>query len=579
MSTPLAVLDAAAVRAWFEHALRSLLLVRRQVDRLNLFPVPDADTGTNLVLTLSGAAEAVGELDPAADLATLTRAAADGALLGARGNSGVIVGQCLQALAETFAGADEASPALLARALTAADAQARAAMVHPVEGTILTVARAAAGAARAAADDGDLAATVAAASRAARDALAATGGAHGAALDAGAAGYVVLLGALVDIVAGEGDTGTHRADAVGALLAGLGAAAPDAAAADPPARGRTSPDAAGGGSGTAVGTPLADAAVDTDDAAGDFEVMYLLRADAARAAALRATLARTGHSVAVVGAADATGAGVWQVHVHTDAPLTALAEPAVMDQVCVRYLRPLLTGLARPEHGHAPENPAAPAGSASPETPATAADPAAPEVTAASAAITGVVACTRAPGLLEPLARTGAVVVLDPPADPAGLLRAAADTGAPHVLVLPCDEAAATTARAAARAAEGRGAPHLGGRQEMTVAATRNELHVLAAAVEVSGPGAPAAGALLPALAEQAARRVRTVALDADAAVARLAGELGPADELVTALLGAGADDEVAEQLRETVARVAPQVEVVVVRGGQSAPAVLVGVE
>ncbi|KAE8762407.1 DAK2 domain-containing protein, partial [Georgenia thermotolerans] len=169
MSTPLAVLDAAAVRAWFEHALRSLLLVRRQVDRLNVFPVPDADTGTNLVLTLAGAAKAVGELDPAADLATLTRAAADGALLGARGNSGVIVGQCLQALAETFVGVDEASPALLAGALTAADEQARAAVVHAVEGTILSVARAAAGAARAAAD-GDLAATVAAASRAARDA-------------------------------------------------------------------------------------------------------------------------------------------------------------------------------------------------------------------------------------------------------------------------------------------------------------------------------------------------------------------------------------------------------------------------
>ena len=344
----------------------------------------------------------------------------------------------------------------------------------------------------------------------------------------------MLLGALVDVVAGEGDTGTHRADAVGALLAGLGTATPAPAVAE------------------------TDAA---DDAAGDFEVMYVLRADAARAAALRETLARTGHSVAVVGAADATGAGVWQVHVHTDAPLTALAEPAVMDQVCVRYLRPLLTGLPpRPSHGHAPEASAAP-GPASPQAPD------APGVT------TGVVACTRAPGLLEPLARTGAVVVLDPPADPAGLLRAAADTGAARVLVLPCDEASAATARAAPGRADGRAAPHLGGRQEITVAATRNELHVLAAAVEVSGPGTPAAGGLLPALAEQAARRVRTVELDADAApAALLADELGPADELVTALLGAGADDEVAEQLREAVAQVAPQVEVVVVRGGQSRP-------
>ncbi|KAE8762062.1 hypothetical protein GB883_21320, partial [Georgenia thermotolerans] len=176
----------------------------------------------------------------------------------------------------------------------------------------------------------------------------ATGGAHGAALDAGAAGYVVLLGALVDVVAGEGETGTQRADAVAALLAGLGAAA----------------------------TPASDGPAESDDGAGDFEVMYVLRADAACAAALRETLAGTGHSVAVVGAADATGAGVWQVHVHTDAPLTALAEPAVMDQVCVRYLRPLLTGLPpRPPHGHAPEatpgaaSPEATPGAASPETP------------------------------------------------------------------------------------------------------------------------------------------------------------------------------------------------------------------
>ncbi|MCP6286098.1 hypothetical protein NL472_28030, partial [Klebsiella pneumoniae] len=86
---------------------------------------------------------------------------------------------------------------------------------------------------------------------------------------------------------------------------------------------------------------------------------------------------------------DDAGAGLWQVHVHTDAPLSVLAEPDVMEQVCVRYLKPLL---GAPVDGT--ERAAGASG--------------------AAGARTGVVACTRAPGLLEPLARTGAVVVLGP---------------------------------------------------------------------------------------------------------------------------------------------------------------------
>ncbi|MFH5823922.1 DAK2 domain-containing protein [Georgenia sp. AZ-5] len=534
MATPLAVLDAAAVRAWFEHALRSLLLVRRQVDRLNAFPVPDADTGTNIVLTLAGAAEAVRALDGPAELATLTRTAADGALLGARGSSGVIVGQCLQALAETFAGADEAGPELVARALDAAARQARDAVGHPVEDTILTVARAAADAAVRHAPGADLAGTVRAASAAARDGLAGTRGAHGGALDAGAAGYVVLLSSLVDVVEREGDTGTRRADAVAAFLAAA-AAPPDGA--DVPA----------------APPVTATAAEDAAEGAGDFEVMYVLRADGARAATLRDALGDTGHSVAVVGWSDATGTGLWQVHVHTDTPLTALAEPEAMEQVCVRYLRPLLAAADdRPAHGHSPED----------------------------AARTGVVACTRAPGLLEPLARTGAVAVLAAGAGPAGLRRAAADTGAAEVLILPCDETTAAAAQEAAAAiAAGRVAPHVG-HQAVTVAPTRNDVHVLAAAVEVA-PGAAQAGHPAAALAEQAVRRTRTAEVgDADGALAAALAEMvRPADELVTALLGAGADEEAAEQVRTTVAQVAPQAEVVVVRGGQPAPVVVLGVE
>ncbi|TRW45472.1 DAK2 domain-containing protein [Georgenia yuyongxinii] len=557
MPTPLAVLDAAAVRAWFEHALRSLLLVRHSVDRLNVFPVPDADTGTNMVLTLAGAAEAVRELPADAELATLTRTAADGALLGARGNSGVILGQCLQALAEAFTGADTAGADVVARALDGAARQARAAVGHPVEGTVLTVARAAADGATKAADaalgtaNGELLGTVEASLGAARNALAATRGAHGVAVDAGAAGYVVLLGALRDVVAGEADSGARRATA--ALLADI-----DGGGTSPAVPGLTI-TAGPVPSALPSGTPGPTDPADHDDAAGDFEVMYVLRADAARAATLRAELVRTAHSVAVVGWSDETGAGLWQVHVHTDAPLAALAEPALVEQVCVRYLRPLLTD-PHPPGERGPDH----------------VEP----VTRPRLSGTGVVACTKAPGLVEPLARTGAVVVLSPGEDPAGILRAAADTGASEVLVLPCDDAVAATVQAAATAAAaGRGAPHLG-RQVLRGAGTRSDVQVLAAAVEI-GLGAGRQGHPPAALAEQAVRRTRTAEVDdVDGTLASaVAALVAPSDELVTALLGADADDDVAELVRELVAQAAPEAEVVIVRGGQAAPTLQLGVE
>ena len=126
--------------------LRALVLVYREVlhehraalDRLNVFPVPDGDTGTNLARTLDAVAEV---LPPeGAYLATTCRAVADGALLGARGNSGVILSQVLRGLAETLAEAGQgADGALLAEALRRASEAAYKAVGEPVEGTILTV--------------------------------------------------------------------------------------------------------------------------------------------------------------------------------------------------------------------------------------------------------------------------------------------------------------------------------------------------------------------------------------------------------------------------------------------------------
>ena len=515
MVATLAELDAPAVRRWFEHALRSLLLVRDEIDRLNVFPVPDSDTGTNLVLTLAGAAEAVRPLDPDADLTALTRAAADGALLGARGNSGIIVGQCLQALAATFAGRPSAGPAAVAAGLDAAAAQARAAVGRPVEGTILTVARAAADAATRAADDGgDLESVVRAAGLAARDSLAGTRGVvGGAGVDAGGVGYVVLLTALLDVVTATGDAGTARAERVTTFLARLGTA---------PSTHEAAPTEPAG--------PLAPRPAPADDGAGAFEVMYVLHAGADRAAAVREGLQRTGHSVAVVGGED-----LWQVHVHTDDPAAALAGPVEMTQVCVRLVRR---------------------------------DP----------VRVGVVACTRAPGLLEHLARAGAAAVLGP--DAATVVRAATDTLAGEVLVLPCDGPAARAARTAADH-DGRSAPHRARPVRLHVAAPTDDLHVLAAATEVGGAVVTDLDdACRRADAAHARMRSREVPLTGNGAVRdALESLLGPRDELVTAVVGAGAGAGTAAEVRAAVAALAPTAEIVVVDGGQPSPALLLGVE
>ncbi|HEU5271252.1 MAG TPA: DAK2 domain-containing protein, partial [Jatrophihabitans sp.] len=107
------VLDAAAVRRWCHAAAESMAAHRDEIDDLNVFPIPDGDTGTNLELTLRSAAEAVAA-DRSAATGEVLRAMARGAVLGARGNSGVIVSQVLCGLADALAGQHEAD----GRALT-----------------------------------------------------------------------------------------------------------------------------------------------------------------------------------------------------------------------------------------------------------------------------------------------------------------------------------------------------------------------------------------------------------------------------------------------------------------------------
>lgn len=278
-------LDAPAVRTWCQLALRALGQAREEIDALNVYPVPDGDTGTNLYLTVESAAAEVESrfADPAADpapgLADTARAMARGALVGARGNSGVILAQWLRGTAETLAeggGADQ-----LRAALQRAADSAYQAVAEPVEGTLLTVARVAA---REAVRAGDGLAQVAdTAYRAARDALRHTPEqlavlAENGVVDAGGRGLVAVLGALADAVAGQQPMGPV------ALRGDVREVESCAVHLRPPGPGHPA-----------------------------FEVIYLLDAPDEALPALRERLGGLGDSLVVGG-----GDGLWNVHVHVD---------------------------------------------------------------------------------------------------------------------------------------------------------------------------------------------------------------------------------------------------------------------
>ncbi|MFJ8077883.1 DAK2 domain-containing protein [Streptomyces sp. NPDC096176] len=270
-------LDASAVRAWCSLALEALGREREEIDAINVYPVADGDTGTNLYLTVESAAQAVeavfaahetGDFAPAP--ADVIRAMAHGALIGARGNSGTILAQLLRGMAERIGDGDH-----LAGALRRAAELARQAVAHPVEGTILSVAGAAADAAESSPAD-----PLRAAYAGAREALEATPRQlavldRAGVVDAGGSGLVIVLGALVQAVFGE-------TPVTPAPRTGPRPAAPDA------------------------GRPCADGGP-------AFEVIYLLEADDDAVARLRARLDGLGDSLVVVG-----GDGLWNVHVHVD---------------------------------------------------------------------------------------------------------------------------------------------------------------------------------------------------------------------------------------------------------------------
>lgn len=274
-------LDAAGIRRWADLGLEALGRHRAEIDALNVFPVPDGDTGTNLFLTFESASAALAEAGAGLDLRDTVRTFAHGALLGARGNSGIILSQLVRGFAEALATAEQHAhrqEAVLVDAFAKAADSAYAAVAEPKEGTVLTVARAAADAVALLGPGTSLTGLVTAAADAAADALARTPEqlealARAGVVDAGGRGLVVILDALVETV-----TGVRRE------------AGP-----------------------VALPLPRENVGDDMLEGGGAYEVMYLLDADEPAVHGLRETLAGLGDSLVVVG-----GGGLWNVHVHTD---------------------------------------------------------------------------------------------------------------------------------------------------------------------------------------------------------------------------------------------------------------------
>src|SRR4051794_17996885 len=206
----LAPADLRRLVATYRDALRAH---QDELNRLNVYPVPDGDTGTNMALTLESV---VNELDTHQGTGTagpameqVCEAIRHGSLMGARGNSGVILSQILRGLADTFAPLESISATDVATGLrTAADA-AYQAVLRPVEGTILTVVRSAAESVERAVADGEstLSGLLERASEAARDAVARTPELlpvlrEAGVVDAGGRGFELLLASWLNVVSG-----------------------------------------------------------------------------------------------------------------------------------------------------------------------------------------------------------------------------------------------------------------------------------------------------------------------------------------------------------------------------------------
>ncbi|MGH9304186.1 MAG: DAK2 domain-containing protein [Acidimicrobiales bacterium] len=302
----LGALGAGELASWMASFAESLGRHREVINALNVYPVPDGDTGTNMALTLQSVVTEIGELDQGAGLREVGVAISHGSLMGARGNSGVILCQILRGLATGLAGRESVGGSGLATALNESSVQARAGVMRPVEGTMLTVVCDAAAAATAAATRGaDLLGVAEDAFSASVESLRRTPEllemlARASVVDAGGAGIVLLLDALVHVVSGRELLGALPLPAaVVVALARRAGGAP-----------RGSPAPARADDGTTSGERRE---AEPDLSGLRYEVMYLLDALDEAVVALKEVWAGIGDSIVVVG-----GDGLWNCHIHTD---------------------------------------------------------------------------------------------------------------------------------------------------------------------------------------------------------------------------------------------------------------------
>ena len=302
MPGALGAVDAERFTVWVKAATRALERHRAAIDALNVFPVPDGDTGTNLWLTMTACQREV-EKANGGDLREVAEAAARGALMGARGNSGVILSQFFRGFARYVATLQRPARLdgrTLARALEQAVTVAYEAVIRPVEGTMLTVGREAS--ARAAKAARSPRATVedvlAAALEGAREALRRTPDllpvlAEAGVVDAGGQGLVVLLEAARCVEIGEERSGPGQPAAV---------------------------STPGGPPGESAALPgHGEGAIAVTELTYRYCTEFLVRGSAISAEKLRQELQPLGDSLLVVG-----DRSLVKCHVHTNHPGRAL---------------------------------------------------------------------------------------------------------------------------------------------------------------------------------------------------------------------------------------------------------------
>lgn len=182
---------------------------RQAVDALNIFPVPDGDTGTNMSMTIASAAEDIKNLSDDVTIGEVSKKVASGLLRGARGNSGVILSLIFRGFSKAFKGLDAAGGKDIARAFRAGSDAAYKAVMKPTEGTILTVVRCAAEAAEKMAEINDEPIEVCvAALEAAKEALASTPDLlpvlkKAGVVDAGGQGFLLILKGMESVIGND----------------------------------------------------------------------------------------------------------------------------------------------------------------------------------------------------------------------------------------------------------------------------------------------------------------------------------------------------------------------------------------